>query len=365
MAKRLEILLYPEDGWTKETILDVVHSKKTVKQYAFILHDQDVDEKGNLLKPHYHVYLGFGTGSVKYEHAAKWFQTTPDKVERIKSNLPFTLQYYMHIHQENKHQYPMEAIVANFDVAAELADNQAETSLNNLIRQCADGTITPYNYTDFISPTIYSRHEVKFQRAWTYADQKRNNATEGQRSCHTIWVCGKSGVGKTTLCKRYADAQHLPSYTIATGKDPFSHYAGQPALILDDLRPSEPFSYAELLRVIDPYHTAPMQSRYRNKLLNCSLIFIPTVYSPEEFVQCLHLPKQDSSTQLYRRLHEIWHVTDDKIFIYKYHLKQNKFELVRTIKNPVPDYIRQQKEPNKMPDSALVLNQLSNLYKNR
>lgn len=363
MAKRLEIILYPEDGWTKETILDVINSKKSIKKYAFILHDQDVDEEDKPVKPHYHVYLGFGNTNVQYEHAAKWFGTTPDKVQRIKSNLAITLQYYMHLHQDSKHPYPMEAIVANINIAAELATHQAEIFLNDLIRQCADGTITPYNYTDYISPTIYSRHEAKFQRAWAYADQKRNNALEGQRSCHTIWVYGKSGTGKTTLCKRYADAQHLPSYTIATGKDPFSHYAGQPVLILDDLRPSEPFDYMELLRVIDPHYTAPMQSRYRNKILNCSLIFITTVYRPEDFVNFLHLSKQDSATQLYRRLHEVWYVTNDTIQIWAYHLDENKFTLVHTVENPVPNYIQQQKKPDEMPDSASVLNKISNLYK--
>lgn len=37
MPKHLDIELYPEDGWTDAKIEEVAQSKKSVKQYAYIL----------------------------------------------------------------------------------------------------------------------------------------------------------------------------------------------------------------------------------------------------------------------------------------------------------------------------------------
>ena len=52
MAKHLEIVLYAEDGWNDGKIESVVQSKQSVKQYAYILHDKDLDDDGQLKKPH-------------------------------------------------------------------------------------------------------------------------------------------------------------------------------------------------------------------------------------------------------------------------------------------------------------------------
>lgn len=105
-----------------------------------------MDEDGSLKKPHYHVYLNFGDANVQYEHAAKWFNTRPSMVQKIKSSKLLALQYYLHMNQPDKHHYPMETLRANFDVAAFLASESQKASVNKLLAQCADGTITPYNY---------------------------------------------------------------------------------------------------------------------------------------------------------------------------------------------------------------------------
>lgn len=334
MPKHLDIELYPEDGWTDAKIEEVAQSKKSVKQYAYILHDRDMDEDGNLKKPHYHVYLNFGDANVQYEHAAKWFDTRPSMVQKIKSNKLLTLQYYLHMNQPDKHHYPTEALRANFDVAAFLAAESQKASVNKLLAQCADGTITPYNYEAYIDPVIYAKHGQKIARAWDFAEHTQAKAANGQRECTVIWAYGRSGVGKTTACRLYAEKIELPVYMSATGTDPLSHYCGQPALILDDLR-STTFPYDALLKMLDPHYSAPAHSRYRNKTLLCSHIFITTVEHPCDFVMKYRLSANDSAEQLYRRISEVWKVSKDTIEAEKYDLEKKGFFPLYSTENPV------------------------------
>ncbi len=342
MAKHLEIVLYAEDGWNDGKIESVVQSKQSVKQYAYILHDKDLDDDGQLKKPHYHLYLNFGQNNVQFEHVAKWFNTSANKVERIKTSKLFTIQYYLHKNEPGKHQYPLEAIRANFDAAAFLEGASKKASFQKILEQCADGTITPYNYEDYIDPVTYAKHGNQIARAWDYAEHSWGKKADGRRDCRVIWAYGQSGVGKTTVCRLYAEKLGLSVYLTATGADPLSHYCGQPALILDDLRPNPKiFTYEALLKTLDPHHNAPVHSRYRDKTLQCSHIFITTIEHPRDFVSEYKLPLKDSAVQLYRRLDEIWEVTEDTIRAEKYDLKHKIFSPFFTTENPLKVYLRE------------------------
>ena len=362
MAKHLDVEIYPEDGWTDAKIEEILQSKKSVKQYAYILHDLDVDEDGNLKKPHYHVYMNFGNTNVQYEHVAKWFNTRPSMVQKIKSNKLRTLQYYLHQNEPNKHHYPMENLHSNFDVAAFFATETQKASLNKIIEQCADGTITPYNYEAYIDPLIYAKHGQRISRAWEYADHARTKAANGQRNCTIIWAYGKSGAGKTTVCRLYAEKLGLAVYLTATGADPLSHYCGQPAVILDDLR-ADTFTYDALLKTLDPHYSAPVHSRYRDKILQCSYIFITTIEHPREFVTRYKLSGKDSAEQLYRRINEIWKVTEDTIEAEKYDLSQKRFSKLYTVKNPTRFYHYWTKDPDTKDCSVNIFGQIAADYK--
>ncbi len=214
-----------------------------------------------------------------------------------------------------------------------------KASFTKILEQCADGTITPWNYDAYIDPVTYARHGNQIARAWEYAEQARAKATDGKRSCTVIWAYGDTGTGKTTLCRLYAEKLGLTVYMSATGKDPLSKYRGESAVILDDLR-SNTFSYEELLKVLDPHYSTPVHSRYHDKVLQCEYIFITTVEHPWCFVKNYRLSDSDSAEQLYRRLNEIWLVTKDTIKTEKYNLEIHKFEAKDTTANPVKSYVR-------------------------
>ena len=86
MPKRAEVILYAEDGWDKGKIISIIELKQSIKEYAFILHDSDLDDNNEIKKPHFHIYLGFGSTNVQFEHIAAWFHTKTELVQKIKTN---------------------------------------------------------------------------------------------------------------------------------------------------------------------------------------------------------------------------------------------------------------------------------------
>ena len=339
MPKQMEVKLYPDDGWTASKIVETLKARTSIKEYAIILHDQDVDENGAPVKDHFHIYLHFGNTNWKYQDVAKWFGINVNHIEKVKSNKALVLRYYTHEGQPDKHQYPVEAIVANFDVKAYLEKVSQKVNLDTLILKCAAGEITRLNYTQYIDPIIYAKHQHMFDSAWRFGDSALSAKSDNwTRQMTTVWLHGDTTVGKTLLCKLIAGGQNLPIYVTSTGKDPFGEYSEQPVVILDDLRPGEPFSFSDMLKVTDPNNISGVYSRYKNKRLKCSQLYITSPMSPETYAKHYYL-RDENAAQLYRRLSEVWEVTSTDIYISKYDLGLRRFVLTDTRPNPVPAYL--------------------------
>ena len=339
MPKQMEVNLYPDDGWTVHKIEEVLKARTSVKEYAMILHDQDVDKNGDPVKAHYHIYLHFGNTNWKYEDVAKWFGIKVNHVARVKTNKALALRYYLHEGRPNKHQYPVEAYVANFDVKAYLDKVAQKVNLDTLISKCAAGEITRLNYTQYIDPVIYAKHRNLFDSAWRFRDAALADKNDlNNRERPVLWFYGDTAVGKSLLCKLIADKQQLPIYFTSTGTDPFGEYRGEDIVVLDDLRPEKPFSFESLLKIIDPYNVCAVQSRYHNKHLTCSQIIVTSPMSPEQYATQSYLQGEEDA-QLYRRLTEVWAVTSTDIYISKYDLGLRRFVAIDTRPNPVPAYL--------------------------
>ena len=99
---------------------------------------------------------------------------------------------------------------------------------------------------------------------------------------------------------------------LGSSRDYFQDYKGENYVILNDLRPNE-FSYADLLRLTDPYqHDKAAPRRYHDLKLNLKTLIITSPYSPEDFYEYCKVDNYqiDTFEQLKRRLHVI-HVTDE------------------------------------------------------
>lgn len=361
MPKQCEAILYADDGWNPIRIEDILNKYTTIKEYAYILHDLDVDDNGDLKKAHYHVYMNFGRSNASLNAVAKWYGVRTECIQRIKSNRYYTLKYYLHNGLPDKHQYNIRDIIANFDVGEFFCRKEQVESLNAIIQQCASGIITPFNFTQHISAEVYAKHEVKIKRAWEYADQHVLAQQGKDLGRQVIWVWGDTGTGKTSICHRCCEHEGLPIYQSAPGNDPFSHYAGQPAVILDDLRPGEPYTYVDLLRLLDPHYSSMVHARYRDKIMRCSLIFVTSVLSPETYCAGYHLHQRDDAAQLYRRLSEVWHVTSDHITIQHYDLAHRAFVDVALEPNPWKKFLNAKKIADRKIDGVSMIRSLNNI----
>ena len=100
-----------------EPIGDILRRYKTIKKYAYILHDKDADTS-----PHYHIYVNFGKSGVDSKIVAQWFGVQESQVERIKGRSTDMLLYLTHGQESQKHkyQYSPSEVIANFDFEAEI-----------------------------------------------------------------------------------------------------------------------------------------------------------------------------------------------------------------------------------------------------
>ena len=73
---------------------------KTIKQWAYILHDKDDT------RAHYHIYLNFNPSSADTKMVASWFDIPENFIEKVKGRKTDMLLYLTHGNesQKNKHQ---------------------------------------------------------------------------------------------------------------------------------------------------------------------------------------------------------------------------------------------------------------------
>ncbi len=269
-AKLFEGIIYPESyTFDLDSVLKVA---KGVRDYAYILHDQD-DKK-----EHYHVMLRM-QDTRNSEYIAKMLHIGHNQVEKCKGRWSDMLAYLTHSNSPKKHQYLPESVSSNFDwqVVAESATKKGKR-LKEITQNIVDGLCREYNYTEFIEPDEYVQYKTQIGRAYEYRADKMRGAN---RKMETIYIYGEPGAGKTTYAKILAEEKGLIPFIGGASNDPLDGYKGQGCLILDDLRASN-MSISDLLKMLDNHTGSLVKSRYKNKMLECSLIIITSIKSIDD-----------------------------------------------------------------------------------
>lgn len=112
--RKWELVLYPDsESYDFSVVLaDLVG---VFEQWAYILHDSDVDADGNPKKPHYHFY---GKSSDKLTASGIAYRVNvPESACRVVSSWKGALRYLVHADNPEKHQYLVSDISANFPLA--------------------------------------------------------------------------------------------------------------------------------------------------------------------------------------------------------------------------------------------------------
>ena len=318
-----------------------------IKKYAYIKHDKD-DGKVE----HIHLMCSMAPSTTKTKTIMNKFGIRENQIEKIKGTWDDAVDYLTHSNAPNKYQYDSDEVVSNYDWLGELESNKKKKNRREeIIERICNGEIRRYNETDEITPIEHDKYYVSIDRAYKYRNSYvMAHLEEIVKMKNIVWVYGKSGTGKTTLAKMLAKEMNLFYRLTSTGKNMFDEYQDEPCIIMDDLRPDN-ISFIDLLGILDPYNFKSAYARYKNKALQAELVIVTTIYSPMDFVrQYNDKMKLEEEKQLYRRINQVYKVTDDEVTVSEF--DDDNINLVFSERYPnVFKYIRDNKKEDKVKNS--------------
>lgn len=313
--KTVEIMQDCSYGFTVEFVTRLVSDWSSVKDYAFIVHDKDFKADGSPREPHVHLMLRFHD-SVPVKNILSKLEGVCEvqhlqKMKAWNSAIAYLTHETLDAKMSGKHRYNDNEVVSNFEWQAD-RDTYVKNAIDikMLIEQVLNGEIREYNYAKKIPGYAYVLHRSKFDNAWKHRSDllqsEANDSNEdGGNSVYILWLWGPAGNGKTEFAKYQCRSKGLDFYISGSGSDPLGDYKGQPAIILDDVRPSN-FDPATLVKLLDPNTRSTVKSRYRNKWLEVEWIFITCPMSPEAWWQEYRYTYPDAGgvEQLTRRINQ-------------------------------------------------------------
>jgi len=109
-----------------ENIKDPKASAKKMlpTRWAYIVHDKDVLDSGEIKPVHVHFFLEFPR-PVALSTVAKAFGVAENFIEPLKASQTGALRYMTHIDDPKKHSYQKNEVIANFDYSQCVGENQA------------------------------------------------------------------------------------------------------------------------------------------------------------------------------------------------------------------------------------------------
>lgn len=347
-----------------EEIENTIADYRTIKQWAYIIHDKDVytnedeaknpsNKAGTQKEPHIHLYLHFGQSSATLEDVARWFKDDVQWVSTIKRKKKDVLAYLTHKNSPEKYQYSMEDVHSNFDVEQEIQneiENEEKTDIDTILRRIADGTIREYNRFEYIDDVVLAKNSNLIKNAFKNRSEKIMR--DPNRNIKVIFIYGNTGSGKTTYAKMLAEKIGNGSYYVSSSaNDSMQDCAGQETAILDDLRDNA-FEFPDLLKMLDNYTATSIRSRFYNKTFLGSTIIITTTVPILDWYKF----SNEDKAQLRRRISNYLIVDNKEICFYTFNPDNDYMPEFRyKIKNPVADLIAQRTKEIQKHDDILEL----------
>ena len=345
---------------SEEQIKSGINGRRSIKYYAYVLHDKDEyteeDEKknpahktGTLKEPHWHILLVFFDGQQQQiKYIARWFEQPPNTVEKVKSpRVEDAFAYLIHQNSPEKYQYDVKEVKANFDYETFIAQNAMFLDRKDeLVAQITIGKITRSNMTAYITPHEYVQYKRALEDAFDYYD--RANFTL-DRQLEVIFVDGKSGLGKTALGKNIAKQRGYSCFISSVGCDMYDGYANEEVVVFDDIRENCGLTFDQFLKTIDNHTNSRGKSRFRNKNLTfCKLVIITTTLPMNEFLHRLDPYQKEDWKQFRRRCRFYITMKEDYMIVREYDFQSDSYTNETYLENPVKGLIEKTKAEPKM-----------------
>lgn len=143
--KNYSVVVYDKDKLING--IEYLKNNKTLISYAYILHNLDVNENGELKKEHYHLYLCFNNRT-RDSIIRKLFNT---EIVQCCKNPNNYICYFLHLFDKDKTQYKKENIIS-YNLNIEEILNSSFNKYNNdneiLFNLIEYITINKLNYKD-------------------------------------------------------------------------------------------------------------------------------------------------------------------------------------------------------------------------
>ncbi len=281
---------------------------RTIKQWAYIVHDKDDT------RPHYHIYLNFGTG-VDSKLVADWFKlgytdengvehTGEQFIEKVKGRKADILMYLTHENesQKYKHVYDRSEVVSNFAVDVEIEQAKIIGDFEHY------SYAQQLKYIDSLPRDEKVKLHKKLKNLWELYLETSTLCPD--RNIEVVFISGKGGAGKTYYAKKMLESMGMDYCVSSSSNDPFQDYMGQDAIILDDLRDvvfkdsTKSDGYEDLLKLLDNNTSSTVKSRFKNKLFFGKVIVITSTVPLWYWFSAKRSEYDgvDKLNQLYRRI---------------------------------------------------------------
>lgn len=155
-GRNFQGVIYPDsESYDCEHVLSLLSD--VFVEYAYILHDKDVTETGELKKPHYH-FLGTRSSPVPVSTISKQLGIADNSVEFCRSYRAF-LRYMIHADEPTKYQYSPDDVQGVFKkhflvgdsekALVQLAIQGIDTGLIRSVRGLASFAVEQNDWSSF------------------------------------------------------------------------------------------------------------------------------------------------------------------------------------------------------------------------
>lgn len=324
----------------KVDIQETIMKYQTIKHWAYIVHDKDDT------RPHYHIYLNFGGSSLDTKTVAEWFKIGENFISKVKGRKTDMYKYLTHSNdsQKFKHQYSWNEVIANFNIKEEAIKDDIVGHFEKF------SYAQQIKYVSTLPPDSRASVVTKLDKLWKL--RCKELTLNSDRNMKVVFVCGKSGTGKTYYAKKLLNSLDYDYCISSSSNDLFQDYLGQKSMILDDMRDSV-FKFYDLLKILDNNTKSSCYSRFANKPIDCEMIVITSSVPIRFWYREFRTSDNESLMQFYRRISSYVDVKDKEILLYN-RLDERGFPVGEPTryKNEVFE-LKQKKEEDKFDLSAI------------
>ena len=277
----------------------------SIKDYAYILHNKDKDDEGNLKAAHWHIILRF-TGGIDEKYICNWFNIKPQYINKIEERFVDAANYLLHRNAPLKYQYDINEVKTNFYFKNLIKDNN-QMGIDEIYEKIEQGIIRRWNKTLYISAEQMRKYNKNIELTFSYWEEQQS--LKKSKKINVYFIEGESEIGKSV----YGE---LLAYQLANGggvcigsseNDPLQDYKDEDVLFLDELR-DDCFTFTSFLKLTNTHLRSSNSSRYRNKSFYGHTIIITSCKPFRNWYPNI----KEERKQLTRRITKLYHFERDK-----------------------------------------------------